>query len=179
MDNKNRFYFRAVEKISFYFDKDARDEDKESEIVVIFDDVAVLNAGSHVGITRERFVEKLENEGLDEYQIETAVEVYDDNNFCCNEEYLVFEPTQIIQYIGKEDKNNKPIFEGDIIEIMHSNGKRAVVFWNDEKCCFDLKGEKVAYNAHLTIRKDYFEVVGNKFQNSEMVCQPKQQEQEQ
>lgn len=75
----------------------------------------------------------------------------------------------LIQCTGIKDKNDKLIYEGDIIEIMHSMGKKAVVYWDNEKCCFKLKGKKIAYNALITIRNDYFEIIGNIYENPELL----------
>lgn len=74
-----------------------------------------------------------------------------------------------MQCTGLKDKNEKLIYEGDIVEILHSGGKRAEVYWNEKNVCFELKGEAVAYNAHITIRNDYFEVIGNVYQNPELL----------
>ena len=76
---------------------------------------------------------------------------------------------KIYQSTGIKDKNGKLIYEGDIIEIMHSMGKKAVVYWDNEKCCFKLKGKKIAYNALITIRNDYFEIIGNIYKNQELL----------
>lgn len=75
----------------------------------------------------------------------------------------------IMQCTGLKDRNGKLIYEGDIVEILHSGGKKAVVYWNEKNVCFELRGEAVAYNAHITIRNDYFEIIGNIYQNPELL----------
>lgn len=70
---------------------------------------------------------------------------------------------------GLKDKNGKLIYEGDILEILHSGNKKAVVCWNKTNACYELQGEAVAYNAHITIRNDYFEIVGNIYENPELM----------
>lgn len=84
-------------------------------------------------------------------------------NALCND-YLI-----PMQCTGLKDKNGKLIYEGDILEILHSGNKKAVVCWNKTNACYELQGEAVAYNAHITIRNDYFEIVGNIYENPELL----------
>lgn len=99
----------------------------------------------------------------DEWYITPEITLTDSLNYFDNR------PFEIMQCTGLKDKNGKLIYEGDIIEIMHSMGKKAVVYWDNEKCCFKLKGKKIAYNALITIRNDYFEIIGNICENQELL----------
>lgn len=94
----------------------------------------------------------------------------DNSFFLLNQADFDFnEKVKIMQCTGMQDRNGKLIYEGDIIEIMHSMGKKAVVYWDNEKCCFKLKGKGIAYNALITIRNDYFEIIGNIYENQELL----------
>lgn len=69
---------------------------------------------------------------------------------------------------GLKDKNGKLIYEGDIVEVINCRGVNAVVEYNLEGAKFILKGEKFAPSALQHIRRDYFEVIGNIYENPEL-----------
>ena len=65
----------------------------------------------------------------------------------------------IMQYTGFKDKNNKEIYEGDIIAQQHSKVKR-IIKWNDY-AGFDMP-------ANIPSAGNPWEVIGNIFENSEL-----------
>lgn len=74
---------------------------------------------------------------------------------------------EFMQCTGLKDKNGKLIFEGDIFTVLHCGEKKVVVFWDDEQARFKVKN--AAHNLFETIRSDYLEVIGNIYENPELL----------
>lgn len=74
----------------------------------------------------------------------------------------------VLQCTGIKDKNGTLIYEGDIIQIQGCTEK-AKVEYNLEKGMFLLVGKKYAPSAFMTIRKDYWEVIGNIYENADLL----------
>lgn len=92
-------------------------------------------------------------------------------------ETYCYDPDTVSQFTGMLDKNDKNIFEGDIIRF---NGGYALGRWTgiveyENKCaCFVVKGTRVKFSSDdpgtfkvplFDINKDTIEVIGNKFDN--------------
>jgi uncharacterized phage protein (TIGR01671 family) len=81
----------------------------------------------------------------------------------------------ILEYIGRQDRKGKDIYEGDIVRINHpddrtGNFTNAIgeVFWWDEEAAWHHT------NNHGRPPKrmwDYVEVLGNRYQNPELLPQ--------
>ena len=85
----------------------------------------------------------------------------------CNKEGVVI--VKFMQHTGLKDKNGKEIFEGDIIQkrdkingwIEYENGGFHCVKYN--------KGGAKVQGFHLSLCVDEFEIIGNIYENSELI----------
>lgn len=82
------------------------------------------------------------------------------------------DPETVGQYTGLKDKNDKKIFEGDIVKIPLYESFReqviAVVAWDIKKAVFYLHGKRVKTDFYHYFGDDC-EVIGNIYDNSELL----------
>ena len=85
-------------------------------------------------------------------------------------------PETIGQFTGLYDKNDKKIFEGDIVKTKY--GRLCIVTWftSNQECCWDLKPVDTAKNIRMRAptridlySKDNLEVKGNIHDNPELL----------
>ena len=95
---------------------------------------------------------------------------YIDNDYENNEQEIIgayFENIELMQYTELKDKNNKEIYEGDIVKFL--NGIFEVI-WCNEKASFMLKNKE--YKEFLNFiyeNHNVMEIVGNIYKNPELI----------
>lgn len=102
------------------------------------------------------------------------VVVVEQEDVMCPPDYVFVDNLVIMQSTGLKDKNDKEIFEGDILacktddEVINLN-----VFWDEEHALFMFESKK--YNeqeplAELVENNTYpFEIIGNVYENPELL----------
>lgn len=70
----------------------------------------------------------------------------------------------VMQYLGIMDKNDKPIFEGDIVITDEADWKAKVIFDRDMYYCVDNKG---GFATECNWEK--YEIIGNIYENPDLL----------
>ena len=82
------------------------------------------------------------------------------------------DPETVSEYTGLRDKNGKRIFEGDIVEFDVSSGKtKDTVIWDygEYNGVTGFRLKKYALFSITETNSRYFEVIGNKWDNPELL----------
>lgn len=84
--------------------------------------------------------------------------------------FYAIDPETIGQYTGLTDKNDKKIFEGDIVRCKrtHCDGEEMVAHIIYSDCCFSAKEKKTINQPAMDLCSD-FEVIGNIHDNPELL----------
>lgn len=82
---------------------------------------------------------------------------------------------ELMQYTGLLDKNGKEIYEGDILQYNYQNYKSShleTIKWY-ENGFFHFQNEDVLFGCKASMSSVYYEIIGNIFENPELLNQPK------
>lgn len=80
-----------------------------------------------------------------------------------------FDDIELIEYIGREDENGVPIYEGDIVERKYNCGtyiERAVVKYSEEGVVFYFDG--FDYDLLINFERN-LKVIGNIYENPKLL----------
>lgn len=88
------------------------------------------------------------------------------------DEEIEVDPETVSEFTGLYDRNGKRIFEGDIVEFDVSNGKtKDTVIWDygEYNGVTGFRLKKYALFSITETNRRYFEVIGNKWDNPELL----------
>lgn len=85
-------------------------------------------------------------------------------------EHTDFKDIELMQYTGLKDKNNKEIYEGDILKLRDNHGIQLVKY-HDEWSAFIVESQKDTSVGVLGLYfdKEDFEIIGNAYENPELL----------
>lgn len=81
-------------------------------------------------------------------------------------EWCNIRPETVGQYTGLTDKNGTKIFEGD---ILLKGFEKVVVKWNENQCRWGIYLDEYEISGFNESTKNYFEVIGNIYDNPELL----------
>ncbi len=77
--------------------------------------------------------------------------------------------TKVMQYTGLKDKNNKEIYEGDVLKIGDTIYQ---IYWDDRFVEWGLTGISQSLGLMFNKENDDKEVIGNIYENPELLNKP-------
>lgn len=114
--------------------------------------------------------EKKEIVNVEEIDFMNKVINYIENDYENNRQEIrgaYFEDIELMQYTGLKDKNNKEIYEGDIITLHNSKYK---VIFNIEGARFVLRNDEFELEiTFINHNNERMEIVGNIYENPELL----------
>ena len=84
---------------------------------------------------------------------------------CRGANCLYVDENTVGQYTGLNDKNDRKIFEGDIVLLCDDEEPYQVAF---DECCFQVYDSGVCYNMDC-FRSEDIEIIGNIYDNPELL----------
>ena len=129
-----RFNARALIAGDFFDDNGNRYQ-KDALIY----NVAVYPDGA-IGIDRDSFIDQLDALGFTAQEIEDVLE----NDYSTDDEWVVMGAHSIDQCVGIKDKNNRWVYENDIIQFQNQNMTEPEIWgffqWDYQRCAWCITG---------------------------------------
>lgn len=171
----DRFKFICGVDVSYY-----SDDGDDKDVIVWFEPDSVTKYGE-VGFDFNIIKNELKKLKLSQHEFNTAVDFIAGNYETSIQDWCVADPRHLLQCTGKEDKNRKLIFEGDIIKRKSKNYIPEFVYWHKELACFRLTDPKHAKNiikknpssftdmSYKFIIEYDIEIIGNVYKNPDLL----------
>lgn len=99
----------------------------------------------------------------------TCILVLEPKDDGCGRSFIPVDPSTVCQYTGIYDKDNKEIYENDLVQDTQTKEVSAVV-WNPIYACYsflDEKRNRYAAKNFADYPSKYFHIVGNMFDRKE------------
>jgi len=116
------------------------------------------------------------------YKVQVGNTDYSDQNYTCNSIWVDYSDSksigwmnadeiciELMQCTALKDKNEKEIYEGDIIKT--ETDKLMVIGWSERFASFCIEKDEWAYQHFFgeAFEANYCEVVGNKYENPDLL----------
>jgi len=153
---KNKLKFKAIVEGEFY----DTDPEGDQDITFTLNKIDVLDNGD-IGVSIDYLYEVVKKLELNFNEVENLIDAIKCNSLGTHD-YITMTPVKILQCLGSVDKNNKLVFEGD---ILHVSEDVHTVDWNTEFNCFMVIFQD---NIVLPVKDDWFsegEIVGNVYED--------------
>lgn len=167
----DRFLFNAV--VSSYYDIDTPENYEEFEPQIYLENVDLFS--DEIGIDYDRLLDAVQKQlNLDKPEISQVMQHFEDNSNSSSEEYITIKPDKVLQCTGLKDKNNKLIFEGDILGGIYEN---LDIFYCKECMQFELHAKDYGcmccngdiHWCEVVEDNNKLEVIGNIYENKELL----------